>query len=150
MTLLAGINLGSYVVMGADTRVSWYPPDGTFRFHDEGEKIQKTNIGLITGAGLINILDDVKKQLSEHDDITHTKQLEVMMHEALNRFRNARDWSDQPLSSKPLRILAGCSRISAQINQRHLSRDTSLSDSHWPIPPATTTAPWCFQTKRLW
>jgi hypothetical protein len=96
VTLLVGINLGSYVVMGADTRVSWYTPDGEFRFHDEGEKIQKTDIGLITGAGLINILDPVKKMLAHKEVVTHTRRIEALMRDTRNRFRDDHDWTDQP------------------------------------------------------
>jgi hypothetical protein len=93
MTLLVGINLGSYVVLGADSRVSWY--DGNkFRFRDEEEKIQRTNLGLVTGAGLKDLLDPVKEHLATDREINHTNQLEVMMREARDRFKSEEEYSD--------------------------------------------------------
>ena len=67
MTLAIGFNLGAYVILAADTRVSYFPPDGAFRFEDDREKLIPTSMGLATGAGLVNWLDAVKTRWAAED-----------------------------------------------------------------------------------
>lgn len=62
MTIAIGINLGSYAILAADTRTTYYL-FGTPFHDDNSSKIQKTTMGLITGAGFSALLDGVKKRL---------------------------------------------------------------------------------------
>jgi hypothetical protein len=62
MTLIVGFNLGSYALVGADIRVSWYPND-QLCFRDDERKIRCIEMGLITGAGLVELLDPEKERL---------------------------------------------------------------------------------------
>jgi hypothetical protein len=70
MTIAIGIDLGRYVMLAADTRTTYYSFLGR-TFRDDSEKIQKTGIGLITGAGLLPLLDSVKRRLAK-EEITDT------------------------------------------------------------------------------
>lgn len=74
MTINIGINLGHYIILGADTRSVYCWGNKIIRHSDEHQKIQKTKIGLITGAGYTDLLDDVKRQIAEQD-IEHTDQI---------------------------------------------------------------------------
>lgn len=74
MTINIGINLAHYIILAADTRTVFYGEDQIIHYTDYHEKIMKTKIGLITGAGYTNFLDDVKKQVSERD-IKNTSEI---------------------------------------------------------------------------
>ena len=63
MTLLVGMNLGTYALLAADTRVSYYP-NGVFHYVDLREKIRPTSMGLITATGFTGFLDPVNKLLN--------------------------------------------------------------------------------------
>lgn len=73
MTINIGINLGEYIILAADTRTEYFL-HGRQVYTDESQKIQKTRIGLITGAGYKGLLDAVKYQLAQRD-INHTDQI---------------------------------------------------------------------------
>jgi hypothetical protein len=73
MTLVVGFNMRHYALIGADTRVCYYP-DGHLQYRDDEEKIRHTSMGLISGAGLCNLLDPVKQRLEENE-ITNTDQI---------------------------------------------------------------------------
>ena len=62
VTLVVGMNLGTYALLAADTRVSYYP-NGVFQYLDMREKIQPTSMGLITATGFTGFLDPVEKLL---------------------------------------------------------------------------------------
>ena len=75
MTIAIGINFDAYVLLAADTRTTRYNWDGSIRdYVDDSIKIQKTTVGLITGAGSKELLDLVKDKL-EKEKITHTNQI---------------------------------------------------------------------------
>jgi len=74
MTIIIGFNLGSCILLAADTRTTCYGKNGTETYYDESEKIQKTKFGIITGAGAITLLDPVKKRMAE-DPITNTDDM---------------------------------------------------------------------------
>lgn len=74
MTLVVGFNMRRYILIGADTRVCYFPSDSSVDWRDDEEKIQPTSMGLISGAGLINFLDPVKERL-EQQEITNTDQI---------------------------------------------------------------------------
>ena len=59
MTLLIGINLGECVIIGADTRVN----HGRHRWEDGYQKIGVVPTGLIAGAGLSEVHDEVEAAL---------------------------------------------------------------------------------------
>ena len=81
MTIALGVNFGSYIILAADTRTSWYSGDKITHYQDDSEKIQKTKFGLITGAGRIEKLDLVKKSFFN--------SLPNDTHEMLNLIREA-------------------------------------------------------------
>jgi len=75
MTIAIGINFDAYVLLAADTRTTRYNWDGSVReYVDDSIKIQKTTVGLITGAGSKELLDLIKGSL-EKEKITHTNQI---------------------------------------------------------------------------
>lgn len=81
MTIAIGINFGSYILLAADTRTIYYDWTGhTINYDDESVKIQKTSIGLITGAGSKQLLDSVKDVLRK-EEVTHTDQILKIIHE---------------------------------------------------------------------
>jgi hypothetical protein len=88
VTLIVGMNLGSYALLGADTRVSYYPHD-RLMYRDDSLKIRRIGMGLITGAGFGNLLDDVKGALDD-DAIEHTD----IIRDVVNR--EVEDWKRHP------------------------------------------------------
>jgi hypothetical protein len=75
MTIAIGINFGAYILLAADTRTTYYNPNGgVISYEDDSVKIQKTSMGLITGAGSTELLDRVKKRLKE-EEIRNTNQV---------------------------------------------------------------------------
>lgn len=74
MTINIGINLGDYVILAADTRSVCGLGDTIISHSDGHEKVQKSEMGLITGAGYADLLDDVKKQIAQ-ENISHTDQI---------------------------------------------------------------------------
>lgn len=80
MTMVVGFNLGEYILIGADSRVSWYPNDRLV-FRDDHSKIRHTSMGLISGAGLIDFLDPVKQRLAD-EEVEHTDRIrEIILEE---------------------------------------------------------------------
>ena len=75
MTLLVGMNLGTYALLAADTRLSCYQ-NGVFQYRDFGTKLQPTSMGLITATGFTGFLDPVEEHLlrrpiASSEDIVH-------------------------------------------------------------------------------
>ena len=66
MTLIAGMNLGSYAIIAADTRLSYYIND-VFSYRDDSEKIRNIDPGIISGAGLASLLEAVKARLDDDE-----------------------------------------------------------------------------------
>lgn len=73
MTIAIGINLDSYAILAADTRTTYHKL-GTPFYDDNSSKVQKTTMGLITGAGFCPVLDSVKSRL-ETEQITNTNSI---------------------------------------------------------------------------
>jgi len=73
MTINIGINFGDYIFLAADTRTTYFFSSAQ-KYTDETQKIQKTKMGLVTGAGYKNLLDEVKYQLAQ-ENIRHTDQI---------------------------------------------------------------------------
>jgi hypothetical protein len=74
MTLIVGLNLGDYALLGADTRVVCKYPDGSTENDDEAAKICKFSLGIIAGAGLESLVQSAVA-LTTGADITHVDQL---------------------------------------------------------------------------
>lgn len=67
MTIAIGLHLGSYIMLAADTRVTWHAFGMDISHRDDSEKIRRTNVGIITGAGWVDLLDSVKSRMAnEH------------------------------------------------------------------------------------
>lgn len=89
MTIALGVNFGDYALLAADTRTTYFNWNGSVRkYEDDSEKIQKTTIGLITGAGSTQLLNLVKDRL-RNERIIHTNQMLSMVEEARTKYRRA-------------------------------------------------------------
>lgn len=65
MTIVIALNLGHFVLIIADCRMSKYNPYGNVEnYEDTYEKIFKTKIGLISGGGNQRLIDMLKQQLT--------------------------------------------------------------------------------------
>jgi hypothetical protein len=73
MNIAIGINLGLYAILVGDTRVI-DEENGTQINRDDQDKVHKTKMGLITGAGFVQLLDNVTKRI-EVEPITNTEIL---------------------------------------------------------------------------
>jgi len=82
MTIAIGINLGSYAVLAADTRTTYHRFGMPF-YDDSSTKVQKTTMGLITGAGFSPLLDSVKRELTEQ--IANTERVLSIIKEESER-----------------------------------------------------------------
>jgi len=85
MTACIGIAFGSYVLLASDTRTTWCYPDRP-RHTDASQKIHRSGIGLVTGAGLVQLLDQVKDALKVNE-VLHTDQIKRFVEEACQRVR---------------------------------------------------------------
>lgn len=92
MTIAVGINLGLYAILAADTRTTYHRFGMPF-YDDNSSKVQKTTMGLITGAGFCALLDGVKKKLAT-EQITDTERVLQIIKETTEMTRNA--WRGSP------------------------------------------------------
>jgi len=82
MTIAIGINFGTYVLLAVDTRVSrpnWIRDNTTDQrvplyYEDDQVKIHKIKPGLITGAGIMDLLGLVEDRLQ--GEVSNTEQIE--------------------------------------------------------------------------
>src|SRR5687767_2009789 len=81
MSTVIGINLGAYMLLAADTRVTFYPDTGPPYFEDGKSKIHNTRMGLIAGVGLGNLLDRVARRLSAEDPYHTDRIIEIIEEE---------------------------------------------------------------------
>jgi hypothetical protein len=63
MTLALAWNLMDYAIVAADTRVTWYRPDGAVTTDDSFCKVLDVPAGIVTGAGSIQVLDPMMRHL---------------------------------------------------------------------------------------
>lgn len=73
MTLIVGLHLGSYVLIGADTREGRSSLGG-LPVHDDAVKLHLTSIGLAAGAGLGNLVEAAIASL-QRIDIDHPDRI---------------------------------------------------------------------------
>jgi len=83
MTIALGINFGDYVLLAADTRVTYQFWGAKIGYRDDREKIQKTSMGIITGAGSVDLLDAVKDRLAEKQIVNSDEVFEAVKEERL-------------------------------------------------------------------
>jgi hypothetical protein len=103
MTLIVGFHLGSYALIGADTRVCYYPND-QLCFRDDERKIRCIEMGLITGAGLVDMLDPVKERLDSADMI-HTDTI-IEAAKAQREIVLQRPWATHPRVAQSIQQIA--------------------------------------------
>ncbi len=83
MTLAIGIDFGAYVLLAADIRTAYYDWNGrTIEFRDDSDKIQKTDAGLLTGAGYFDLLARVKRKIAQQTT-TNTNQILTIISEEM-------------------------------------------------------------------
>ena len=70
MTMVVGLQLGSYTMLVADTRMTFYPPNEASYFEDGNEKIHHTQLGIISGAGNGGLLRRVAARLDGEEFAT--------------------------------------------------------------------------------
>jgi hypothetical protein len=100
MTLILGANLDRYVVLAADTRVTYFPPGAPTFFLDEDSKIQTTRVGIIAGAGYTVLIDSVKARFL-NEPIKSTNDLLRIIHEEQDKIRGE-SFMDDPRCGKAL------------------------------------------------
>lgn len=93
MSVLLGFHLGEYVLLAADTRITWYPQSQPMRWKDGRTKIQQTSLGLIGGTGLVSLLDPVKDRF-EDAEVKHTDDIVRIIWEEYERVREEGRWDD--------------------------------------------------------
>jgi hypothetical protein len=89
MTLIVGFNMASYGLLVADTRLTFINRDGSAYYRDDARKIQRTEMGIITGAGFGNLLDAVKARLAD-EEITQTDRVQEIIEEEIEEVRQRR------------------------------------------------------------
>jgi hypothetical protein len=93
MTLIVGFNLGGFVMLGADTRLSSYPNEQLV-YRDDTKKIENVECGLIAGAGLASLIDAVKTRIDD-EELNHTDRIIDYMKGEVSYARQ-QPWSVHP------------------------------------------------------
>ncbi len=93
MTMVVSLHFGETVVLAADTRVQNILGSQLSFAHDRDTKIVSTGIGFVAGMGLVELLNDVKRQLSLID-VSHTDQISGVIRDARARYRARTTMSD--------------------------------------------------------
>jgi hypothetical protein len=89
VTLLIGADLGNYTIIAADTR-TWWKQWFSHNYRDGDHKIIMCDLMLITGAGYLDALESVKKELLDKE-INHTDDvLEIIKNQALPKVEELR------------------------------------------------------------
>jgi len=84
VTLIVGLNLGDYALLGADTRVTCRHQNGAQYFEDDADKIYRFSLGLIAGAGLQSLVESAK-DLVDEAAIAHIDQLAQIIEQERTR-----------------------------------------------------------------
>jgi hypothetical protein len=81
MTCILVAHLGDEVIIAADKRVTQITQDGVKIPHgDNEEKIVRTQVGVITGAGSVAMLDPVKSYVRDHGFNSPDDVLDLILH----------------------------------------------------------------------
>lgn len=96
MTMVVGMHLGSYVLIAADTRMTYYPSASTRSWRDGKGKVHTTKLGLISGAGFAPLLDAVRQRLAtgEGEGIRCLDDIKRITAEEASRHRPPLEWPD--------------------------------------------------------
>jgi len=94
MTAIVGMNLGDYVIIAADSRLTYYPPTRPSFFRDDKLKVKEVRSGLATGAGLGNLIDSVNERLDEEDPLHTDRIIDIIKEE---RETIPQDWLEREL-----------------------------------------------------
>lgn len=79
MTCILVAHLGSEVVVAADKRAVQYKADGTLTVaRDDVQKLVRTPAGIVTGCGMVEMLNPVKAQLSTQGFATTDEVLDLI------------------------------------------------------------------------
>jgi hypothetical protein len=100
MTIAIGINLGLYAILAADTRTTGYLFGVPHHYDDDSSKVQKTTMGLITGAGFLPLLERVKQELAA-EEITNTERVLSIIKEQSERILQV--WGTHPQTNSWIR-----------------------------------------------
>lgn len=81
MTLIIGMNFGSYALLAADARTCYYPPGQPTRFKDDTAKVRLTQLGLVAGTGLVSFIDAVAERLETETIVSNHRIQEIVQEE---------------------------------------------------------------------
>jgi hypothetical protein len=84
VTLIVGLNLGDYALLGADTRVTCRHQNGDQYFEDDADKIYRFSLGVIAGAGLQSLVESAK-DLVDGAAIAHIDHLAEIIEQERTR-----------------------------------------------------------------
>ncbi|HDS1775340.1 hypothetical protein NPS33_27750 [Pseudomonas putida] len=89
MTCILVAHLGGEVVVAADKRATRYEADGSLTvLSDDVQKIVRTPAGIVTGCGMVEMLNPVKDHLSTQGFATTDEVFELIQH-SRNTYANA-------------------------------------------------------------
>lgn len=96
MTMIVGLNLGTYTIVAADKR-EIYIENGEIKsiVSDDVEKIIEWNGGIVTGSGFVPLLMDLKESMAS-ENINNTNKIVSLAKASLNKLpRDQSLWEDQ-------------------------------------------------------
>jgi hypothetical protein len=101
MTMVVGMNLGFYVLIVADTRMTYYPRDAPRYWKDGRGKVYGTNLGIIAGAGFGPTLDAVRERLAGEDgmEVRHLDDVRRVASEEFDKRVAPPEWPQEALRS---------------------------------------------------
>lgn len=87
MTICFGFNFGRYALLAADTRVTYWPT--MVLYDDDNPKVHRWTGGLVTAAGLVQLIDPVQGRLAQ-EEVPHTTRIKQVIEEERRRLRSQR------------------------------------------------------------
>ena len=97
MTFLIAIHASGYALLAADKMESLRAFGQTVPLSSEASKIVETPLGAVTGAGLVSLLDAVKRRI-QTESVSHTDQMLSVIHEERQRARDLGEASEHDLA----------------------------------------------------
>lgn len=97
VTFLIAIHAGGYARLAADKMESARAFGLTVPLNSEASKIVETPLGAVTGAGLVSLLDAVKRRI-QTESVSHTDQMLSVIHDERQRAREQGEASEQDLA----------------------------------------------------
>lgn len=88
MTAIVSINLGNMAIVVADKKEVFISPSGAiFENNNDAAKIIECDIGLVTGCGLVQLIDPVKSYCA-NNKINHTNEFCNAIKKEIRKFLN--------------------------------------------------------------